>query len=61
VTVEPSRFVEDRFGDFAEMIVEDQPEIGKNEANFQTQATPRKGNRVGDEATDHESRERESE
>jgi hypothetical protein len=43
------------------MIVEDQPEIEKNEANFQTQATPRKGNRVGDEATDHESRERESE
>ena len=43
-------------------IVEDQPKIEKHDAKiFSGQATPQLGNRVGDEATDHASREREAE
>src|SRR5579871_6269164 len=43
------------------VIVEDQPEVEKHDANFLRRATRRRGNRVGDEATDHASREREAE
>src|SRR3984957_9990755 len=62
VTVEPSRFVEDRFGDGRKRSSRISRKSRSAARNFfwAAQATPRPGNRVGDEATDHESRERES-